>query len=105
MINDLIGNTADDEEEAPTPWRSTRERRISRRYPPEEFVTLTNGGEPESYEEALTDDHKGDWLEAMQEEMQSLHENQTYELVELPKGKRALRNKWVYRLKTKENNS
>ena len=41
----------------------------------------------------------------MQEEMQSLHENQTYELVELLKGKRALRNKWVYKLKTDENNS
>ena len=36
---------------------------------------------------------------AMQDEMDSLHENHTYELVELPKGKRALRNKWVYKLK------
>ena len=35
----------------------------------------------------------------MQDEMDSLHENHTYELVELPKGKRALRNKWVYKLK------
>ena len=36
---------------------------------------------------------------AMQDEMDFLHENHTYELVELPKGKRALRNKWVYKLK------
>ena len=35
----------------------------------------------------------------MQEEMDSLHENHTYELAELPKGKNALRNKWVYKLK------
>ena len=35
----------------------------------------------------------------MQDEIDSLHENHTYELVELPKGKRALRNKWVYKLK------
>jgi ATP-binding cassette subfamily B (MDR/TAP) protein 1 len=41
----------------------------------------------------------------MQEEMQSLHENLTYKLVALPKGKRALKNKWVYKLKTEENNS
>ena len=34
----------------------------------------------------------------MQDEMDSLHENHTYELVELPKGKRALWNKWVYKL-------
>ena len=31
--------------------------------------------------------------------MDSLYENHTYELVELPKGKRAVRNKWVYKLK------
>ena len=36
--------------------------------------------------------------------MKSLNENHTYDLVKLPKGKRALKNKWVYRLKT-ENNS
>uniref|UniRef100_A0A2N9G995 Reverse transcriptase Ty1/copia-type domain-containing protein n=1 Tax=Fagus sylvatica TaxID=28930 RepID=A0A2N9G995_FAGSY len=29
----------------------------------------------------------------------SLHKNNTYELVELPKGKKALRNKWVFKLK------
>ena len=31
--------------------------------------------------------------------MDSLNENHTFELVELVKGKRALRNKWVYKLK------
>ena len=31
--------------------------------------------------------------------MQSLHKNQTYELVELPKGKRAIGCKWVYKKK------
>ena len=36
--------------------------------------------------------------------MRSLNENHTYDLVKLPKGKKALKNKWVYRLKT-ENNS
>ena len=35
----------------------------------------------------------------MHEEMDSLHNNNTYELVELPKGKKALRNKWVFKLK------
>ncbi|RVX03366.1 Retrovirus-related Pol polyprotein from transposon TNT 1-94 [Vitis vinifera] len=30
----------------------------------------------------------------MYEEMKSLHKNNTYELMELPKGKRALKNKW-----------
>ena len=35
----------------------------------------------------------------MQEEINSLHKNKTYELVELPKGKKTLRNKRVFKLK------
>uniref|UniRef100_A0A2N9I3V5 CCHC-type domain-containing protein n=1 Tax=Fagus sylvatica TaxID=28930 RepID=A0A2N9I3V5_FAGSY len=42
---------------------------------------------------------KQSWMKAMHEEMNSLHKNNTYELVELPKGKKALRNKWVFKLK------
>ena len=34
----------------------------------------------------------------MQEEMNSLHKNRIHELVELPKGKKAIRNKWVFKL-------
>ncbi|GJV14657.1 putative RNA-directed DNA polymerase [Tanacetum coccineum] len=36
------------------------------------------------------------------DEMKSLYENNTFELTKLPKGKRALKNKWVYKLKTEE---
>ena len=43
-------------------------------------------------------------MKAMQEEMNSLHKNKTYELVELPKGKKALRNKWVFKLKKDNEN-
>ena len=35
----------------------------------------------------------------MVEEIQSLHKNQTWNLVELPKGKRAIGCKWVYKKK------
>ena len=45
------------------------------------------------------DKDKQSWMKAMQEEMNSLHKNKTYELVKLPKGKNALRNKWVFKLK------
>ena len=36
---------------------------------------------------------------AMEEDMQSLRKNQTWEFVELPKGKRAIGCKWVYKKK------
>ena len=38
----------------------------------------------------------------MEEEMDSLVKNQTWDLVKLPVGKRALQNKWVYRLKEED---
>ena len=37
--------------------------------------------------------------QGMNEEMDSLVRNQTWDLVQFPKKKRALQNKWVYRLK------
>ncbi|GKC46671.1 retrovirus-related pol polyprotein from transposon TNT 1-94 [Tanacetum coccineum] len=63
------------------------------------------GGDPESYQEAMQHDDKEKWKIAMVEEMEYLKENHTYELVELPKGKKALKNKWVYRMKMGELNS
>ena len=74
--------------------RSTRNQQPSKRYSTNEYVLLSDGGEPESYQEVMLHDQKNQWLEAMQDEMKSLHENHTYDLVELPKGKRALKNKW-----------
>ena len=35
----------------------------------------------------------------MEEEVQSLYKNQTWELVEIPKGTRAIGCKWVYKKK------
>ncbi|GJW71983.1 retrovirus-related pol polyprotein from transposon TNT 1-94 [Tanacetum coccineum] len=52
--------------------------------------------------EAMEDEHKKEWFDAMQDEMKSLYENNTFKLTKLPKGKRALKNKWVYKLKTGE---
>ena len=38
-------------------------------------------------------------VKAMQDEMNSLKKNDTYELVKLSKGKKTLKNKWVFKLK------
>ncbi|KAL6977755.1 hypothetical protein U1Q18_052729 [Sarracenia purpurea var. burkii] len=87
------------------PRRSTRDRRPSIRYSPNEYVFLTDGGEPESFKEAMEDENKKDWMEVMEDEMQSLRENNTFELVKLPKGKKVLKNRWVYRVKQDEHTS
>lgn len=58
--------------------------------------------EPTSYEEAAS---KPEWQEAMQKEFEALQANHTWELVPLPKGKRPISCKWVYKIKYKADGS
>ena len=73
--------------------RFTTEHQPSRKYTSDEYLLLSDGGEPESYQEVMLHDEKKEWLRAMHKEIKSLHKNNIYELMELPKGKRALKNK------------
>uniref|UniRef100_A0A2N9HLM6 Integrase catalytic domain-containing protein n=1 Tax=Fagus sylvatica TaxID=28930 RepID=A0A2N9HLM6_FAGSY len=105
--DDAIDTEGVEQEEQPIPpemeepqvRRFTREHRPSTRYSTSEYVLITDEGEPESFQEVQSHKDKQSWMKAMHEEMDSLHKNNTYELVELPKGKKALRNKWVFKLK------
>lgn len=67
-------------------------------------MMLIDRGEADYFEKAMSHQHKNEWAKVMQEKMKSLNKNRTYDLVNLPKRKRALKNKWVYKLKV-ENNS
>ncbi|KAH9752071.1 hypothetical protein KPL71_014550 [Citrus sinensis] len=51
---------------------------------------------PNTFGEALRSSESDQWKLAMEEEMKSLYQNQTWELVKLLKGKRVIGNKWVY---------
>ena len=61
--------------------RSTIERQPSTRYPPNEYVMLIDEGESETYQEAILYESKKEWVKSMQEEVRSLLENHTYDLV------------------------
>jgi hypothetical protein len=39
------------------------------------------------------------WKEAMVEEMESLHKNETWDLVKLPNGRKPIGSKWVFKKK------
>ena len=69
------------------------------------YILLTDGGEPLTYEESLQDGNSNKWELAMKNEMSSLLKNKTWELTALPKGKKALQDKWVYRVKTEYDGS
>ena len=66
---------------------------------------ISDRGEPETYQEVLKHENKTEWIKAMKEEMKSLHENHTNDLVKPPKKKKILKNKWVFRRKNDGNSS
>jgi hypothetical protein len=57
--------------------------------------------EPETWKQAMEGPEKALWKEAVSAELDSLKRNGTYKYVDLPKGRKALRHKWVFKVKTK----
>ena len=60
------------------------------------FALVTSGGDPFTFKEAINRKDTDKWLVAMLEEMESLQNNKTWELVKLPKGKKAIGYKWIF---------
>lgn len=60
-------------------------------------------GEPATFKQALRSAAKDAWIKAMEAELHGLIENGTWEIVDLPDGRIAIRNKWVYKVKMNEN--
>lgn len=54
---------------------------------------------PNTYEEAINSDFSKEWLNAMHEEMQSIRNNDTYDIVKLPEGKKPISCRWIFRIK------
>jgi len=55
--------------------------------------------EPKTYAQAMNCPDADKWKQAMSEEIKSISENKTWTLTELPKNKKAIGCKWVYKLK------
>ena len=101
MTQDVITQpTPQEEPQTPSLRKSTRVSKPVIRYSPSlNYLLLTDSSEPECFEKALQVETREKWELAMDDEMNSLSSNQTWDLVHLPKGKSALHNKWVYRIK------
>ena len=54
---------------------------------------------PQSYECAISSPESGKWKIAMDEELNSLWDNDTFELTSLPEGRTSVGGKWVYTIK------
>lgn len=53
-----------------------------------------------SYDQAVNAEEAKEWKEAMEGEMNSLKENQVWDLTHLPAGKKTVGSRWVYKRKT-----
>ena len=84
----------------PTPRRSLRERKPPKRYT--DFISsvlFTDDGEPSCFQEASDCIGNSKWKVEIQEEMDSLEKNKTWELVKLHKDRKIVGCKWVFKLK------
>ena len=99
----------DDENENPEPEAEEGQRRVTRsmaRSANAELQAYVASGsmhlEPKSFKEAQECADADGWRLAMDDEIQSLNENETWELCKLPQGKKEIGSKWVYRVKVDE---
>lgn len=60
--------------------------------------------EPLTLNQALNCPQSENWMNAMKEELTAINENKTWEISDLPAGRKAIGSKWVYKLKLGENN-
>ena len=95
----------------PEPRRSRREPVPRRRFNIEGgtssiFLAAQDGlVEPRTVKDALSGPNAREWMSAMQEELDSMKKNQVWELVDLPKGRKSVGNKWVLKIKRKADGS
>ena len=79
--------------------REPKARRAPVRYGYEDMVAYAlvgYGDEPTSYRETMDSSENAKWKVAMEDEMESLRKNRTWELCDLPKGKKPIGCKWVF---------
>ena len=65
----------------------------------EDYAMFADYSEHNSYTEAIQSENSHEWQLAMDDELKSLYENNTWELVVKPDDKIVIDNRWVYKVK------
>lgn len=88
--------------DTPTTQRtSSRERKQTRPFQLNACFALFT--EPTTAEQALNDENADKWKDAMDCEMNSHKANNTWTLQHLPKGRKAIQSRWVFKIKNSQN--
>jgi hypothetical protein len=89
--------------EAPAPHRSIRARhatdKLNLLITEERHILLMENDEPLTYTEAMMGPDCEKWLEAMESELKSMHDNQDWNLVDQIDGVRPVDCKWIFKKK------
>lgn len=83
-----------------------RSKRVNKGIPPVRLIeeaysvgTMPEAVEPRNLKEALSCEERAEWRAAMVSELKSHAENGTWELVDLPAGRKVVGCRWVFKLK------
>ncbi|GJV61679.1 retrovirus-related pol polyprotein from transposon TNT 1-94 [Tanacetum coccineum] len=90
----------DQPEEEEVELRRSKRARTEKSFVPD-FVSFMVENEPASYREAVTSLEGHQWKEAIKSEIDSILQNHTWELVDLPPGCKPLGYKWIFKKKMK----
>ena len=84
----------------PTVRRSERDRQCPNRYGNwVASIAADQLSDPSSLDEVLSSPDKAKWQNSMKKEIDSLRSNDVWDLVELPKGRKMVGSKWVFKRK------
>ncbi|CEG39881.1 gag-pol polyprotein [Plasmopara halstedii] len=67
------------------------------------FIVDSVGEMPTTFKSAMESSEAVEWREACNSEIESLRRNKTWELVPLPHGRKAIGNRWIFRVKENQN--
>ena len=84
--------------------RRSKRARTSKSFGPD-FLTYLLENEPQSFKAVMTGPEAPFWKEAVNNEIESIMQNHTWELVDLPPGSKPLGYKWIFKRKMKADGS
>ena len=86
-------------EKLPGGWTNSKYDLRERRNRPNYAGIVMLVDEPNTYSEAMKSSDHDKWEEAMKNEIDSLQLNETFDLVDLPEGRKPVSSKWVFKKK------
>lgn len=69
------------------------------------LLSVNELDEPRTYNEAIKSKYKTEWIRAMDDELQSIEQNETWKLTDLPNNRKSIGCKWVFKIKRDDSGS